>query len=387
MSLFRKVETTFWGLPLSPDAQRVGLYLITGPCTTRVPGLVKIGRAALAEELGLTDEATKAALQQLEDLGQIRADWKARLVWRPEAILLHPPSNPNMVLGWCWEWSQLPRCALLEEAREAFGRVLAMRGPDYVEAFDRVLCGDAARDARERTTTTEGNNRFGNGSANGIGNGSENRSGNGSGNGSPNRSGNKDQGSRTEVRGEEEGPERATRADRSGVGVEAKAPAEVAPTRPSGFAVSDEARKQARSTVEAWGSACAPLPTPVLDDVLIGGVARAVAVDPRRAAPAWWADVARAVALDTYARQARWTLRDVLRVEGRLEEYAERAATVRVEQARRAAPEPPRAPLDRDAADRARREASAVVLGPRPARVVPRGDTTIVYDSPPRGAG
>lgn len=362
MSLFRKVETTFWGLPLSPDAQRVGLYLITGPCTTRVPGLVKIGRAALAEELGLTDEAARAALGELEDIGQIRADWKARLVWRPEAILLHPPSNPNMVLGWCWEWSQLPRCALLEEAREAFSRVLAMRGPDYVEAFERVLCGDAARDARERTT--EGNNRFGNGSANG----------------SPNGSGNKDQGSRTEVRGEEEGPERATRADRSGVGVEARPAAPAAPT--------EEATRQARRAVEAWGSACAPLPTPVLDDVLIGVVARAVALDPRRAAPAWWADVARAVALDTYARQARWTLRDVLRVDGRLEEYAERAATVRVEQARRAAPEPPRAPLDRDAADRARREASAVVLGPRPARVVPRGDTTIVYDSPTgRGAG
>lgn len=378
MSLFRKVETTFWGLPLSPDAQRVGLYLITGPCTTRVPGLLKIGRAALAEELGLTDEAARAALGELEDIGQIRADWKARLVWRPEAILLHPPSNPNMVLGWCWEWSQLPRCALLEEAREAFARVLAMRGADYVEAFERVLCGDAARDARERTTT-EGNNRFGNGSANGWPNGSEDRSANGSGNGSTNGSGNKDQGSRTEVQGEEEGPERATRADRSGVGVAARPAAPAAPT--------EEATRQARRAVEAWGSACAPLPTPVLDDVLIGGVARAVAVDPRRAAPAWWADVARAVALDTYARQARWTLRDVLRVDGRLEEYAERAATVRVEQARRAAPEPPRAPLDRDAADRARREASAVVLGPRPPRVVPRGDTTIVYDSPPRGAG
>jgi hypothetical protein len=162
--------------------------------------------------------------------------------------------------------------------------------------------------------------------------------------------------------------------------------------------------------VAAWTRGCAPLPPPTLDPHLEEMLGRAVAADPRRAEPEFWTTVARTVAADSFARGRRWTLRDVLREPGRLEEYVERYVVARAEaQARdeaRAAPVMPAAaaPVDPLAArrvelarlegragvgvaltpeERARLVALRAELAPAPAAdlvVIERGETRIELD-------
>ena len=376
---YRLVDTSFWSLPLSATAQRVGLWLMTGPRTTQLPGLVAVGRGAIADELELEPEEAAAALRQLEGSGWVRADWKARLVWLPGIVQRFPPSSPNVVKGWRKLWPTLPRCALLDEATEAFTAIISTRGDS-----------DEAEVVGHR-----GNNCFGNGSGNGsrdhLGNGSGSGSGNGSANHSPNGSrtedqredqqehqkegeGNPDQeraGAREEDEPEEqeqreEQPEREPEPERARP-LPAVTPAPLVlvpraaePPTPLPERVGERAAGPAPQLaqvpaaapgaavlVAAWTRGCAPLPAPTLDPHLEEMLGRAVAADPRRAEPEFWSTVARTVAADSFARGRRWTLRDVLREPGRLEEYVERYVVARAEaQARgeaRAAPALPTA--------------------------------------------
>lgn len=386
---YRLVDTSFWSEPFSATAQRVGLWLMTGPRTTQLPGLVAVGRGAIADELELEPEDAAAALRELEGSGWVRADWKARLVWLPGIVQRFPPSSPNVVKGWRKLWRGLPRCALLDEAAEAFSAIIATRG-ESDEARARFV------DAWAEVVGHRGNNCFGNGSGNGSRDHLGDGSGSGSRDGSANRSPN---GSRTEdqredqqehqkegegnpdperARAQEDEPEEQEQREEQRerepepepererpTAVVTPAPlvlvprAVEAPTRlpervgeraavpAPQLAQAPVVAPGAAALVAAWTRGCAPLPAPTLDPHLEEMLGRAVAADPRRLEPEFWTTVARTVAADSFARGRRWTLRDVLREPGRLEEYVERYVVARAEaQARgeaRAAPALPAA--------------------------------------------
>ena len=78
---YRKVEVRTWGdekfrklSPMLPSGQGLWLYLMTGPHTTAIPGLSRVGRAALAEELGWTQEAFDKAFAEVfeQDMAKAR---------------------------------------------------------------------------------------------------------------------------------------------------------------------------------------------------------------------------------------------------------------------------------------------------------------------------
>jgi hypothetical protein len=88
MSVYRKVEISMWGddkfrrlSPLPPSGQSLWIYLLTGPHTGAMPGLSRIGRAAMAEDLGWSPEALAEAFRELFREGLAEADWQARVVW------------------------------------------------------------------------------------------------------------------------------------------------------------------------------------------------------------------------------------------------------------------------------------------------------------------
>jgi len=115
MSRYRKVEVKTYGdekfrklSPIPPCGQGLWLYLITGPHTTSLPGLFRAGRAALAEELGWSQEAFDKAFAEVFEQGMVKADWDNRVVWIPNAIKHNPPASPNVVTHWRAEWNLYP---------------------------------------------------------------------------------------------------------------------------------------------------------------------------------------------------------------------------------------------------------------------------------------
>ena len=150
MSRYRKIEVRTWAderfrhlSPMQPSGQGLWFFLLTGPHTGPIPGLFRAGRAAMAEELDWDIEAFDEAFQEVFENGMAKADFKARLVWLPNAMKHNKPESPNVVRSWRVELDLLPECDLKNEAISRIREILESIGPSYVQAFDEVLCGDS----------------------------------------------------------------------------------------------------------------------------------------------------------------------------------------------------------------------------------------------------
>ena len=162
MSLYRKVEMQTWGdkkfralSPLAPSGQALWLYLLTGPQTGILPGLLRAGRAAMAEELGWSLEAFDEAFGEAFREGMVQADWKARLVWLPKALrATNKPESPNVAIAWRKAFDRLPDCDLKATAEDAICMFLAGVGPEYLAAFtgDRLPRAPVTESLREAFT-------------------------------------------------------------------------------------------------------------------------------------------------------------------------------------------------------------------------------------------
>ena len=127
---------TFRGLSKAqPNAQSLLIYLLTGPHTTRLPGLLVAGEAALAEILDWPLEGFREAFRELLEKGLARADWKARVVLVPGAIQLNPPDNPNVIKGWAKDFVEVPDCAVKGEYFDLVKGFLKGFGEGFQEAF------------------------------------------------------------------------------------------------------------------------------------------------------------------------------------------------------------------------------------------------------------
>lgn len=143
MSRYRKVEVAMWGdrkfRELSQDAKLLWVYLLTGPQTTTLPGLMRAGRAVLADDLDMTAAQIDVALSELIALGMTKADVPARLLWLPNAMKHNPPANPSIAVHWRKDFDTLPECELKAEAKQAiceFLNSLDVGTPaDYAMAF------------------------------------------------------------------------------------------------------------------------------------------------------------------------------------------------------------------------------------------------------------
>jgi hypothetical protein len=139
---YRKITPRLWGderfRQLSrprPSGQWLWLYLLTGPHTTAIPGLFAAGEAGLTEALGWSLSAFRAAWLEIERAGMARADWRARVVWIPKALLYNEPENPNVVKGWAMQLRELPECDLSREAAASIAAYLIPKGPAWLEAW------------------------------------------------------------------------------------------------------------------------------------------------------------------------------------------------------------------------------------------------------------
>lgn len=122
-----------------PNGQSLWQYLLTGPHTTSIPGLFVVGEAALAEALAWPLSGLRRAWREIEDLGMAKADWKARVVWLPNAIRHNAPESPNVVKSWRDAIDQVPECELKTTALAQFEAFLEGKGQAFAKAFREVF--------------------------------------------------------------------------------------------------------------------------------------------------------------------------------------------------------------------------------------------------------
>jgi len=149
---YRKIEVRMWGdekfrhlTQIQPCGQGLWVFLLTGPHTGPIPGLFRAGRAAMAEELDWSVEAFEEAFGEVFRQGMAKADWKAKVVWIPNAINCNRPESPNVVLSWGGEWDLIPECDLKREAYEALKASIYALGEGFAKAFDKAFCKPSAK--------------------------------------------------------------------------------------------------------------------------------------------------------------------------------------------------------------------------------------------------
>src|SRR5688572_22939931 len=98
---------------LSTGAKLVFNYLLTGPETTNIPGVVPVGFLSVSEGIGEPFETVSEWLEEVSPGGLARYDRQARLAWVPNRIKYDPPTSPTVVKGWAKTWGDLPDSPLL----------------------------------------------------------------------------------------------------------------------------------------------------------------------------------------------------------------------------------------------------------------------------------
>ena len=148
MSRYRKIEVRTWAdekfrrlSGMQPSGQGLWFFLLTGPHTGPIPGLFRAGRAAMAEELDWDLEAFDKAFGEVLGQGMAKADFKARLVWLPNALKHNKPESPNVVRSWRDELDALPECDLKNEAVASISEQLRAFGEPYFTAFYEISRG------------------------------------------------------------------------------------------------------------------------------------------------------------------------------------------------------------------------------------------------------
>lgn len=122
----------------APNAQTLWLYLVSGPFATAIPGVVRGGRAAIAETLGWSVEDFDSIFAELVRAEIARADWNQRLVYVRNAFSARNcrPGSPNVVLRWRRALDELPDCELREEIAQDLRSLLLEISPAFLRAFD-----------------------------------------------------------------------------------------------------------------------------------------------------------------------------------------------------------------------------------------------------------
>lgn len=142
---YRKIECRMWGdekfcslSPMLPSGQALWIYLLTGPHTIQIPGLFRVGKAAMSENLDWPLEAFEEAFGEVFREGIAKACWKAKVVWVKNAIFYNKPVSSNVVLSWSTEWDLIPECELKLEAYEFLESAMGEFGGHYLDAFRKA---------------------------------------------------------------------------------------------------------------------------------------------------------------------------------------------------------------------------------------------------------
>lgn len=153
---YRNVSVAMWDSPdylaLSapqPNGRTCWEHLMTARHTTSIPGLFSAGKAQLAEHLGWELQDYEDCFSEIESKGMAVADWKARVVWLPNAIRHNPPASPNVITGWRKAWDEIPPCELRNRALRGIWAFLESWDVPKASVFREAFAKAFAKAIRE----------------------------------------------------------------------------------------------------------------------------------------------------------------------------------------------------------------------------------------------
>lgn len=160
--LYRKVSVRMFGderfrrlTPPNPCGQSLFTFLLYGPFTIRIPGVVVGGEMAMAEKLKWPIEGFREAFAEVSREGLANADWEAGVVWLPNGIKHNEPESPNVVVGWRSWWQFVPESTLRLKIYQGLRDYLAEMGGAFAEAFDKAYPEGSREGTRQPTPNQE----------------------------------------------------------------------------------------------------------------------------------------------------------------------------------------------------------------------------------------
>lgn len=139
---FSKVTRRMWNdakfrslSAAKPNAQTLWLRLLTGPELGPIPGLFAARAPALADVLGWSLAAFRKCWKEIESAGLALADWRAGLIWVPNALKHNEPQGVTTVVGWRVAMRELPECELKSKAADVILAYLRGKAPAWVRAW------------------------------------------------------------------------------------------------------------------------------------------------------------------------------------------------------------------------------------------------------------
>lgn len=153
MARYRKVEVKTWKdakfrtlTPIPPCGQGLWLWLLTGPHTTNIPGVLTGTDRVMAAELHWPVEAFRKAFGELSAKAMAMGDFDAGLTFLPKAVKpggeggeggkgRNKPESPNVVRSWRDTWDELPDCRLKLHVWEHLRAFCKALGEPYLKAF------------------------------------------------------------------------------------------------------------------------------------------------------------------------------------------------------------------------------------------------------------
>lgn len=153
--LYRQISIRMWGderfrhlSPPAPCGRFLWFYLITGPHTINIPGVVPVAPAVIGAALGWKPEAFRDAFREVIREGMAKADEEAGLIWLPNAMKHNRPQSPNCVKAWAKTWPLVPECALKAEIWCELKAFVEGMGDAFRDAF-REGCRQPSRNQEQ----------------------------------------------------------------------------------------------------------------------------------------------------------------------------------------------------------------------------------------------
>ena len=128
-----------------PNAQTLWLRLLCGPETTPIPGVLRAGRASLAEAMDWSVDDIDRCWNEIASAGIAVSDWKARLIFLPNAFKHRGPKGIPDVRGWRRVYNELPDCALKTTIGEAISAALSLSHKKIRAAWEADPAGLQSR--------------------------------------------------------------------------------------------------------------------------------------------------------------------------------------------------------------------------------------------------
>ena len=122
-----------------PNGQTLWTYLITGPYSTNIPGVVIGGPAAISESLKWPVEAFSKAFGEALREGLAKASFEDCLIYLNNGIKHNPPESPNVVKSWATTWDDIPECDLKLVIYNELKAFVEAYGEAFAKAFAKAI--------------------------------------------------------------------------------------------------------------------------------------------------------------------------------------------------------------------------------------------------------